>query len=244
MSESAQTPAPRTPEEFHEWLQGQLGCLPTSTKAQGHATWAAAYDHAARLGAANLLRTVRRPSAVGFLYYVHRGVWREELEARLSRLIGWTTTARRPDGRSEPSELPASNIDPPFAAGAPRSGNQKRVKKGEAREKHIAAILRVLTNGVSDDRIKMAAEVLLNVQLSMNETLTKIDALIPFPPTASAEQLAKMLGVTKQAVLKTGWWTRHRRGKKEENVGRRREAHRARAAEFKPLGTNGEGEPR
>lgn len=94
------------------------------------------------------------------------------------------------------------------------------------------ALMRVFTNGIADDRIEKATRLLANDELTVNEKLSKIDALIPFPATASAEQLGGMLGVTKQAVLKTDWWIRNRKGEKESEVGRRREAHRKRAKSY------------
>jgi len=94
------------------------------------------------------------------------------------------------------------------------------------------ALMRVFTNGIADDRIGKATRLLTDNKLTANEKLTKIDALIPFPATASAEQLGEMLGVTKQAVLKTSWWIRNRKGEKENEVGRRREGHRKRAKTY------------
>jgi len=98
------------------------------------------------------------------------------------------------------------------------------------------AILRVFSGGIVDDRIRKAMQLLADGKLSANEKLAKIDALIPFPMTASAEQLGKMLGVTKQAVLKTDWWVQHRKGEKEAEVGRRREVHRRRAESYEAPG--------
>jgi hypothetical protein len=94
------------------------------------------------------------------------------------------------------------------------------------------ALMRVFTNGLADDRIKNATRLLSNRHLTANDKLTKIDALIPFPATASAEQLGEMLGVTKQAVLKTDWWIQNRKGEKENEIGRRREGHRKKAKEY------------
>src|SRR5205823_3165270 len=102
--------------------------------------------------------------------------------------------------------------------------------------KSTIAIMRVFTNGLADERIEKAARVLSNDQLTANEKLTKIDALIPFPATASAEQLGDMLGVTRQAVLKTGWWIENRKGEKENETGRRRAAHQKRAKDYEPPG--------
>jgi hypothetical protein len=58
--------------------------------------------------------------------------------------------------------------------------------------------------------------------------LTKIDGLIRFPPTASAEQLGAMLGVSKQAVMKTAWWRKKRRGESDEEIERRHSQHKER----------------
>jgi hypothetical protein len=89
--------------------------------------------------------------------------------------------------------------------------------------------LRVFTNGLTDDRIQKATQILADDTLSANEKLTKIDALIPFPPTASAEQLGEMLGRSKQAVLKTEWWRENRKGEKADEIGLRRAMHKKRA---------------
>jgi hypothetical protein len=102
------------------------------------------------------------------------------------------------------------------------------------------ALTRVFTNGLSDDRIEKAAQLLADDKLTVNEKLTKIDALIPLPATASAEQLADMLGVTKQAVLKTAWWVQNRKGERESEVGRRRECHHKRARSYEAPGPDEE----
>lgn len=105
-------------------------------------------------------------------------------------------------------------------------------KEAELGAKASHALLRIYTNGIADERFETAVLLLSNSDLTANEKLIKIDALIPFPPTASAEQLAEMLGVTKQAVLKTEWWLQNRKGEKESEVGRRREGHRNRASNY------------
>jgi hypothetical protein len=102
------------------------------------------------------------------------------------------------------------------------------------------ALMRVFTNGIADDRIEKATRLLADDKLTVNEKLTKIDALIPFPATASAEQLGEMLGVTKQAVLKTDWWMQNRKGEKENEVGRRREGYRKRAKSYEATGQDDE----
>jgi hypothetical protein len=95
-------------------------------------------------------------------------------------------------------------------------------------------LLRVFTNGLSDERIEKAARLLADDSLTANEKLTRIDALLPFPAKASAEQLGDMLGVSKQAVLKTPWWVQNRKGEKEDEVGRRRAGHQKRAEGYEP----------
>jgi hypothetical protein len=96
----------------------------------------------------------------------------------------------------------------------------------------LIALLRVFTHGLADDRIRKASPLVTDDALTANEKLTKIDALIPFPPTASAEQLGELLGVTKQAIMKTAWWKEHRKGEKESEIGRRRAGHEQRAKEY------------
>jgi hypothetical protein len=94
------------------------------------------------------------------------------------------------------------------------------------------ALLRVFTNKMSDERFKQASQVLTDDTLTVNDKLTKIDALMPFPPTASAEQLGEMLGVSKQAVMKTVWWRKNRRGESDEEIERRHAQHKERAKAY------------
>lgn len=98
-------------------------------------------------------------------------------------------------------------------------------------------LIRVFTNGISDDRIGKAVQVLTDEKLTANEKLKKIDTLIPFPATASAEQLGEMLGVSKQAVARTDWWAENRSGEKENEIGRRRANHKSRAKNYEPPST-------
>ena len=95
-------------------------------------------------------------------------------------------------------------------------------------------LLSVFTDGMSDDRIRQAASVLKTTSLTVNEKLSQIDEIIPLPATASADQLGSLLGVTRQAVLKSDWWIQHRKGEKASEVGRRREVHRRRAQQYDP----------
>jgi hypothetical protein len=107
-------------------------------------------------------------------------------------------------------------------------------------EHSTLALLRVYTNGTSDERFKKAAELLADDTLTTEEKLTKIDALIPLPPTASAETLGQLLGVSKQMVLKTRWWVETRKGEKDNEIGRRRAGHQKRANDYEPPSTEAE----
>src|SRR5262249_31796475 len=82
-------------------------------------------------------------------------------------------------------------------------------------------LLSAFTSGKSDDLIAKAA-ILLDADLTVNEKLMKIDALIRIPATTSADSLGRMLGVSKTAVMKTAWWNTNRRGKKDEQISQRR----------------------
>jgi hypothetical protein len=148
--------------------------------------------------------------------------------------------AREADASTALARLRAAQ--PPAAAGAAETASTAPANAAEARTRLIAALLHVFTNGVADDRIERAATVLSDAQFTANEKLTKIDALMPFPATASAQQLGDLLAVKKQAVLKTDWWIQNRKGKKEEAIGRRREVHRQRAKRVEPPGQADDGE--
>jgi hypothetical protein len=155
-----------------------------------------------------------------------RGFRENLLESFRARGVQWTWTPelQKAWGPAD-AELNAfrSRLDDPNSAkpnAAPSPGDNGSF-----------ALLRVLTNGVVDDRIEKATRV-LGEKLTVNKKLAKISALIPIPATASAEQLGKMLWVSKQAVMRTDWWKQNRKGEKENLVGRRRELHRHRAKSY------------
>ena len=90
-------------------------------------------------------------------------------------------------------------------------------------------LLSAFTGGLSEKRIQQAVAILQNERLDANEKLTRIDAIIPFPPTASSKHLGDLVGVTKQRVAQTEWWNQHRKGEQADEVGRRRNVHADRA---------------
>jgi hypothetical protein len=106
---------------------------------------------------------------------------------------------------------------------APPAGDSRASSQAKGR------LISVYTEGLVDQRLASAADVLLNKSLTTNERLSKIDSSVPIPPTASAAKLGQMLGVTKQAVMRTQWWREHRRNQGADLIGRRHSQHRARA---------------
>lgn len=115
-------------------------------------------------------------------------------------------TAHAIEGRdSEPTtpETPAGN-----------PGEKDEVTKDD--------VVRVYTNGVSDERIKQVYMIANNTNLTVNEKLYEIDKILPLPPTASARQLGEMLHVSGAAVQQTRWWVDNRKGKKKCEIEQRR----------------------
>lgn len=98
----------------------------------------------------------------------------------------------------------------------------------------MVGLLTLYTNGVSDDRLRQAVDVVNDSKLTVNDKLAKLNQALAIPTTATAEGLAKLLGVSKPAVLKTAWWSENRAGEKANEVGRRRRQHQKRAGESEP----------
>jgi hypothetical protein len=94
------------------------------------------------------------------------------------------------------------------------------------------ALLRIYTNGLSDDRFAAARQVIKDERLSVNDKLCKLNELLPIPSTTSAAVLAKAFGVSKHAVIKTAWWAEHRSGEGAAKVEQRRAIHHDRAAQL------------
>lgn len=118
--------------------------------------------------------------------------------------------------------------------------NETEVKLNAPQSKVEAyqALLRMLTGGLTDERFEQAAAVLMNQHFGTDEKLIKIDELIRIPPTASAQQLGDLLGITKQAVSKTGWWVANRKGEKANEIGRRHAGHRERSKGYQDFASD------
>jgi hypothetical protein len=117
---------------------------------------------------------------------------------------------------------------------------QSKTKGAATTHSPFLALLRVFTDGVSDERIQKATQILTDAKLTVDEMLTRIDNEIHFPVTASANDLAQMLGgVSKTVVIRSSWWQNNRAGKKAEEIDRRRQKHQDRAGEYEnptPMG--------
>jgi hypothetical protein len=117
---------------------------------------------------------------------------------------GWVVTLEEPD-----ASTPQAETAPPDNA--------------------LLRLLGILTENVAQERISEAAALLCRTDLTVDEKLQALDAIIPIPPTATARQLAAALQVSKPAVVKTTWWRRHRSGDEDWETERRKALHRERA---------------
>jgi hypothetical protein len=92
-----------------------------------------------------------------------------------------------------------------------------------------AQLLSIFTNGMSDQRFEQAVKVAADESKTVNDRLTEIDERTPFPPTASARDLAKLLRCTHPAIIALPWWQEHRAGNDKKKQREREIAHKARA---------------
>lgn len=156
----------------------------------------------------------------------------------LRDVVGSKTESLKPAAAvavKRPTKADVANGTP--AGDEAKSETGKSANEGAGTIDHQAALqmlLRVFTNGVMDEKIDRAASVLQDTTLTADEKLTKIDGMIPFPPTVSAATLGRLVGVTKQAVMKEAWWTNNRKGEKENAIGRRRAKHCERSEQQEP----------
>jgi hypothetical protein len=103
---------------------------------------------------------------------------------------------------------------------------------GQELSNAISRLINVYTNGTLDTKFTEAAQHIVHESLTANEKLEKLNSLLPIPKSLSARQLGDLLGVTKQAILKTAWWTTNRKGDGDELFSRRQEIHKGRRLEY------------
>ncbi len=170
--------------------------------------------------ATNPVQALRSPPAQDFER--QRGL--RNIEEFNRRRNEWRSDALPPYGTFPP--LPLSPTAPPSESQATDPAGQPMIDgDAEATKK----LLKVFTDGVVDQRIAQAAAILQSDSLTTNQKLERIDGAMPFPATASAETLGDLLGVSKQAVGKTEWWSRNRKGEKADEIGRRQRGYEARS---------------
>lgn len=135
--------------------------------------------------------------------------------------------AGSPPASREESTADRPPSPPTSEASGPATGRE---------EQATVALLSVYTNGIADEKIQKAQGILRSASLTTNAKLTEIDELLRLPPTASAEALGAMCGVSRQAIWKTKWWQENRAGEKESEIGRRKARHADRAKRMEPPG--------
>jgi hypothetical protein len=113
-----------------------------------------------------------------------------------------------------PDELLARlrTLDPGFAPPTPAPSDQSASG---------CRTLCIYAGNIAEERFR-EIEAIIDSNASVDEKLKAIDRCIPIPPTASARQIAKALGVDHTAVLKTQWWQERRRGLRQERIESRR----------------------
>jgi hypothetical protein len=125
-------------------------------------------------------------------------------------------------------ELEKSPLDSLKAASSTQS-ESGATKSDDCGNNPFYRLVSVFTGGLANELIDRAVSVLQDDDLRTNDKLTKINSFLPLPANASAEKLGDMLGVSKQAVMKTAWWIDNRKGEKASEIGRRRDWHQDRS---------------
>lgn len=159
--------------------------------------------------------------------------WWEMLCERIERLdvVDLAADIRREELQTIATLAPDQPAESPFSklAALGEVGIASPVKGSE---NATLRLWNVYTNGVASQRLEEAAKVLEDTSLGTDEKLTRIDKLVPFPPTASAARLGRMIGVSKTMIQKTTWWIQNRKGERDNEIGRRRSVHTTRAGKL------------
>lgn len=165
----------------------------------------------------------RAASIARFLHGIWLGI--RGSQSSTEELVAEGELAADTGGTTCNDTFAAAGVEPPAAT--------KTTRSTEPGNDHAAfRLLNVFTNGLADERLGRAGNVLNDDSLTVDEKLWKIDALMPIPPTASAAKLGKALGVSKAAVQGTTWYIQKRKGQRGHEIGRRREQHRERSQRY------------
>jgi hypothetical protein len=90
-----------------------------------------------------------------------------------------------------------------------------QVEPRNEEERIFFMLASIYSGGVTDVRLRDVCKLAMDPSLTVEQKLAKIDGLLPFPSTTKAAKLGELLGVSKQAILKTQWW-RGRRAEADE----------------------------
>lgn len=142
----------------------------------------------------------------------------EILQVPTIRVIGLTPQQLLEELRS--SEQPAVRESPPTTQTA-RTASAEPTNHATFRAASIYA------GNIADERLR-EIEAIIASDRSIDEKLEEIDRRLPIPSNAKARQLARALGVHHTAVLKTNWWKRVGKGRRQEEVEERRQRLKAR----------------
>lgn len=87
----------------------------------------------------------------------------------------------------------------------------------------VEELLQAISGPVTSDLAILAAT-LNDPRATVNDRLSSLAAAAPeFAIRATAGELAQLLRVTRQAIVKTAWWVAHRRGTRDRRVAEREE---------------------
>jgi hypothetical protein len=210
-------------ESYYETAFDSLACLSMAHGVQPYAAWStnAGRQRALIANAADSLLQL-----LGFNTGSNSAPNQEDIDTALRQFA----TAVRTLNQIENSEI--RRADSPTGADGIVGSQGPNEAFLDSEQQSIIAVMNLYTDGIADVRIRDVDRLRRNDNLNVNEKLTEINALIPIPPTASAEMLGKFLRVTKQAVLKTDWWDQNRKDEKAVEISRRRARHQRRAREY------------
>lgn len=82
-------------------------------------------------------------------------------------------------------------------------------------------LLSTYLNQLVDERFVKACEIVESDSLKPDQKLWKLDALMPIPPTVSAQKLGNLLGCSKPNIQKTSWYKEHRKSEPDNQIARR-----------------------
>ena len=170
---------------------------------------------------------LKQPISLSTIQQEKQTTGQSETQAERNKL-----TLIRDFNRNLQAAQPTDELPAKVTASNPAPATTVEEGKGRADDQAVVRLLNIFTNGLADERLEDMKGILDNDNLSTDEKLQKIDALIPIPPTVSAEKLGKVLGVSKQAIQKTSWYDQKRKGRKNLDAAQRHDVYRQRGKQY------------